>query len=229
MLARLKVAIIGEYNFTYYSHQATNLALDHTSIFLDIEISYYWIRTSEATLFKSSQWDQYDAIWISPGPFNNYFYLHGIIKELSKLKIPVLITGDAFKTLIDVIIVNNSLNPQQEKLISDNLISGNSFEKINVIPHSKIFIELLKNHQIDEFSSSRFSIYPQLLEQIIPTIIDIEAYNQFEEPEVISLQGHPFFLATAYCPQITSTRELPHPLIYTLIKIGMGNKGLIQI
>lgn len=227
MLPQLKVAIIGEYNFTYYSHQATNLALDHTSLFLEVDINYYWIRTSEATLFKPTQWDQYDAIWIAPGPFSNYFYLHGIIKELSKLSVPVLLTGDSFKTLIDVIIVNHNLNPNQEKLISDNLISGNSFEKINVIPHSKVFIDLLKHHQIDEFSSSRFSIYPQLLQQICPAIIDVEAYNQFEEPEIISLQEHPFFVAAAYCPQITSTRELPHPIIYTLIKMGMINKGLI--
>ena len=39
----IKIAIIGDYNFTYNSHQATNLSLDHASRFLDIEINYYWI------------------------------------------------------------------------------------------------------------------------------------------------------------------------------------------
>ena len=34
----LKIAVIGDYNFTYNSHQATNLALDHAGIFLDITV-----------------------------------------------------------------------------------------------------------------------------------------------------------------------------------------------
>lgn len=226
MLPQLKVAIIGEYNFTYYSHQATNLALDHAALFLDVDVNYYWIRTADAALFKTSNWEQFDAVWIAPGPFSNYFFLHGILKDLMPLSVPVIVTGEAFKTFIEMIIIKHNLNSQQEKLISDNLISGSSFEKINVIPHSTVFTKLLKNHQLDEFSSSRYSIYPQLLTQITEKIVDVEAFNQFEDPEIISLQKHPFYVAIAYCPQITSTRELPHPLVYTLLKIGMINKDL---
>ncbi len=221
MSATLKVAIVGEYNFTYYTHQATNLALEHAALFLEVEINYYWIRTTEAASYKSSNWEQFDAIWIAPGPFSNFFFLLGIIKDLMYLNVPTLLTGESFKTFIEAIIVNNQLNGQQEKLISDNLIQGNNFEKINVIPHSSTFITLLQNHQLDEFSSSRFSIYPQLLSHLTTDFVDIEAYNQFEDPEILSLKNHPFFVAVAYCPQITSTRELPHPLVYTLLKIGM--------
>jgi CTP synthase (UTP-ammonia lyase) len=54
-------------------------------------------------------------------------------------------------------------------------------------------------------------------------IIDIEAYNQFEEPEVISLKKHDFFVACNFCPQISSTREIPHPLIYTFIKAAISD------
>jgi CTP synthase (UTP-ammonia lyase) len=57
---------------------------------------------------------------------------------------------------------------------------------------------------------------------LIAEIIDVEAYNQFEEPEIISLKNHDFFVACANCPQISSTRELPHPLIYTFIKAAMA-------
>jgi CTP synthase (UTP-ammonia lyase) len=46
----------------------------------------------------------------------------------------------------------------------------------------------------------------------------IEAYNHFEEVEIISLANKDFFLACGFCPQISSTREIPHPIIYTFIK-----------
>ena len=54
----LKIAIIGDYNFTYNSHQATNLALDHSARFLDIEINYYWIKVSEAAQAKTQFYEQ---------------------------------------------------------------------------------------------------------------------------------------------------------------------------
>jgi CTP synthase (UTP-ammonia lyase) len=71
-------------------------------------------------------------------------------------------------------------------------------------------------------TSSRYSLYPQLIQGLTNEIIDIEAYNQFEEPEVISLKNHNFFVACSYCPQISSTREIPHPLIYTFVKAALA-------
>jgi CTP synthase (UTP-ammonia lyase) len=65
-----------------------------------------------------------------------------------------------------------------------------------------------------------------LLEQLVGQFIDVEAVNQFEDPEIISLRKHPFFLATSFCPQISSTRDLPHPLVYTFIKMAAGDQRL---
>jgi CTP synthase (UTP-ammonia lyase) len=214
----IKIAIIGDYNFTYNSHQATNLSIDHSGRFLEIDINYYWIKITEAAQFKTQQFEQFDGIWIAPGPFNNIFFLNGIIRTISSLSIPVLMTGESIKSLIEVLINSYQLNPNGEKLISDNLVDGNTFERLHIYPHSKAFIQLYENHSNVELTSSRYSLYPQLIQGLTSEIIDIEAFNQFEEPEVLSLKNHPFFLACGYCPQISSTREIPHPLIYTFIK-----------
>ena len=48
----LKIAIIGDYNFTFNAHHATNLSLDHSSEFLEYEVNYYWIKISEALKHK---------------------------------------------------------------------------------------------------------------------------------------------------------------------------------
>jgi len=44
MSEALKIAIIGDYNFTFNAHHATNLSLDHSSEFLEVELNYYWIK-----------------------------------------------------------------------------------------------------------------------------------------------------------------------------------------
>ena len=97
----LKIAIIGDYNFTYNAHQATNLAIDHAARFLEVDINYYWIKTNEAAQFKPSQFEQFDGIWVAPGPYQNAFFLIGIIRNLSQMKIPVLLTGESHRHFIE--------------------------------------------------------------------------------------------------------------------------------
>lgn len=219
MSQSLKIAIVGDYNFTYNSHHATNLAIDHSSQFLDIDISYYWIKLSEVVKFRAQQFQQYDGIWIAPGPIKSPFFLHGIIREIIGKPIPVLITGEGYKIFLEVLISLYQLNPRNEKLISDNLVEGEQFEKIFITPNSRAFAQLYENHSHEELTSSRFSLYPQLIHQLEDNIADMEAYNQFEDPEVISLKNHDFFLGCGFCPQISSTREIPHPIIYTFMKM----------
>ncbi len=214
----LKIAIIGDFNFSYNSHHATNLAIDHSAHFLDIEINYYWIKLNEVVKFKRQQYQEYDGYIVAPGPILNPFFLHGILKELIKIQTPVLVNGEPFSILLDVLINMYRLSSQQEKLISDNLVEGQHFEKINISPHSESFRMLYQNYSTIELTSSRFSMYPQLVHSSTEDVADIEAYNQFEDAEIISLKSHPFFVATGFSPQISSTRELPHPLFYTFFK-----------
>lgn len=221
----IKIAIVGDYNFTYNSHHATNLAIDHSAQFLEVEASYYWIKLNEFIKFRPQQYEEYDAIWIAPGPIKNPFFLHGIIKEITAKNIPVLITGEGYRTLIDVLIQMYQLNPKGEKLISENLVEGEQFEKIHIVPHSNVFIKLYENYSKVELTSSRYSLYPQLINALSDDIADVEAYNQFEDPEVISLKNHDFFVACAFCPQISSTREIPHPVIYTFMKMAIAQVG----
>jgi CTP synthase (UTP-ammonia lyase) len=219
---RFKIAIIGDYNFTYNTHHATNLALDHSAYFLETEINYYWIKLSEASQLKAFQFEEYDGVWISPGPFKNPFYLTPVIEQLLKLKLPTFITGEGFKALIDVLVRFDNINLSNDKFISDNLIAGNQFEQIQIFPHSKALNKLYENRNPIELTSSRYSLYPHLISVLTKDFIDIEGYNQFEEPEIISLKNHLFFVSCGFCPQISSTREIPHPLIYTFLKACMN-------
>lgn len=218
MSQSLKIGIIGDYNFTYNSHHATNLALDHAAQFLELDVNYYWIKLNEVIKFRPQHFEEYDGFLIAPGPIKNEFFLHGIIKEIIAKNIPTIITGDGYRTFLEVLINTYQLNTKKEKLISDNLVEGNQFEKIVITPNSKAFIQLYENYSKVELTATRYSLYPQLISSLENDIADIEAYNQFEDPEVISLKNHVFFVACGFCPQISSTRELPHPIIYTFMK-----------
>jgi len=116
MVDGLKIIIIGDYNFSYNSHHATNLAFDHASNFLDIEISYYWVKLSEVIHFKPQHFDQYDGIFVAPGPIKNQFYLNAILNEISTKKTPTLITGIGYKVFLEVLIQKYRLNTKKRKV-----------------------------------------------------------------------------------------------------------------
>ena len=137
----------------------------------------------------------------------------------------MLITGEGFKIFLEYLITFHQLTSYQEKLISENLVAGNSFERLTIDPKSKAFKKLYENFSNIELTSSRYSIYPQLKEQLKNNYIDIEATNQFDDLEIISLKNHMFFISCAFCPQISSTRDMPHPIIYTFLKMAVEKRN----
>lgn len=217
-MKQLKIGIIGDFNFTYNTHHATNLSLDHAGDFLEVELSYYWMRVNEFLTLKPTQFSNFDGLWLAPGPYLNGFYLNGVIDILLQASVPVFITGEGFKHLLDVLIQRNNLNPNGEKLVSDNLVEGNQFERVFIEPSSAELKQLYASRNSLELTATRYSMYPQLIENMSLLQLDVEAHNQFEEPEIISLKSKNFFVACGFCPQISSTRELPHPLVYTFVK-----------
>jgi len=221
MAESIKIAIIGDFNFTYNAHHATNLALEHSERFLEIDVNYYWIRLSEAVNMRPQAYNMYDGVWIAPGPFTNEFFLAGIISNILYQKVPTLLTGESYKVLIELLVKQNNINPNGEKLISDNLVSGNQFEPVQIAPQSNEMQKLYATHSNIELTSARYSLYPQLISALNKDVLIAEAYDQFEEPEIVRLINHPYTIATMFCPQISSTREMPHPLVNSFIRACM--------
>lgn len=211
MHQRIKIAIIGDFNFTYNAHHATNLAIEHTQRLLEQEINHYWIRIQEAALFSKKKFEDFDGIWIAPGPFSNLFFLQGILNLILQTKTPLFITGEAYKTFVEVL-VRQDTNISNEKIISDNLVQGDLFEAVEIKPLSAETKKAYLNHSNIELSSCVYSIYPKIKEEL-RDVVEIVAENSLDEATILQLKNHPFCMASMFIPQISSTREMPHPLV----------------
>jgi CTP synthase (UTP-ammonia lyase) len=211
----VKIAIVGDFNFTFNAHHATNLSLEHVQHLLEIEINHYWVRLHEAAAYSTKHFDEFDGIWIAPGPFSNTFYLQGILRNLITSKIPVLITGDGFKEFVEVL-SKEYTQFGNTKVISDNLFEGNRFQEVQIQPCTKEMDKIYFNHTNSELSSCHFSIYPEIMTQLSPAI-EILAKNKFDDVEIVQLKSHPSYMACMFLPQISSTRDIPHPLISNFV------------
>jgi CTP synthase (UTP-ammonia lyase) len=217
-MSAIKIAIIGDFNFAYNAHHATNLSLDHSSNFLDEEINYYWIRPSELLSFKKNELLDYDGVWLAPGPYLNEFYFSGAVKEVINSKLPALVTGEGFYHVIDYYVKQYSLNPRNEKVISDNLVSGNQFDSVQIAPVGSFGIKIYSTHNSIELTSTRFSVYPNLVEVLRDDFIYVDAKDQFDEVQLFRLADRLDIIVAMYLPQISSTRDLPHPIINAFVR-----------
>lgn len=213
----IRIAIIGDYNFAYHSHNATNQALQHSENVLDIRLNYYWLNEKECCEDNIDFHNDYDGVIIAPGPYRQPFYFESIISKLLQKNIPVLGTGDCFKILVETHFQQKGYDITRERIVSENLIEGNYFTGITLDKFTKDFSKLYMNKGLTEYSSSRFSILPQYTE-LLGESFEIGARNQYFDPEILKSKIHPFFMFTMFCPQITSTVDLPHPIFTYFIK-----------
>ena len=219
MKKQIKIAILGAFNYTYNTHHAVNFALNHAIDFLDIQCDYYWIKYNQFSELTEQQKDEFNGFWLGPKPFLFPDLIHPIIQELLAKNKTVLITDEAFKQFIETIAFTYNISNTQQKIISENTLHENSiFERLELTPISSALQQLYENFDNQELTSSKYSIYPQFVDQIKQEVLDIDAVNQFNEPIVFSLKNQKFFVATSFCPQISSTIDKPHPIIYTFLK-----------
>lgn len=218
MPRRLKILIIGDYNFTYNTHVVINHAIDHACEFLQVNCDYYWMKLRDFSGISTRDIKAYDGFWLAPSPFFDVTFLTETVAQLEEQTKPVLITGEGFEALIQDIAVKNHLCDKEEKIISENIINKRDFESVKIFPTTSQMTKLYENHSNVELTTCHYSIYPTIVEKSISSLLDIEAINEFEEPVIVSLKNRVFFVATSFCPHISSQRGHSHPLIYTFIK-----------
>ncbi|MFK8045757.1 MAG: hypothetical protein AB8B72_09685 [Crocinitomicaceae bacterium] len=213
----IRIVIIGDYNFAYHSHNATNKALQHVEKILDQQINFFWYGEHEFCEFKDEEIQGYDGVLIAPGPFQKPFYFTSIIDRLKVMDMPVLGTGEIFKIVVQSHFSDLQLNKNGEKIISDNLVDGNHFTQVNLTNLSPECDKIYIHRGAVEFSSSRFSILPQYSD-ILAESFEIGARNQYFDPEIIKSKDLNFFMFTMFCPQMNSSEDIPHPLFTYFIK-----------
>lgn len=214
----IRIAVLGNYNFAYHSHNATNKAIQHCEKILNQPINFYWLNETEFCEFSLEEiCDKFDGVYIAPGPFVKPFYFTSIFKTLLNVDIPVFGSGEVYRLLIQYHFESKGYDLKEDRIISENLVNGNHFTQISLDKFSSECEKIYIHRGGAEYTSSRYSILPQYSD-ILAKDFEIGARNQYFDPEIIKFKAHPFFVFTMFCPQIRSTEDIPHPIITYFIK-----------
>ncbi|WP_143310849.1 CTP synthase C-terminal region-related (seleno)protein [Chitinophaga vietnamensis] len=229
-----RVGIVGDFDPASYTHKATTNALVHAGAALRLTMSTDWIPTDQIIRRFRSIIQRYDAFWIAPGsPYKDFNGVLKLINHARRNHVPVLGTCGGFQHMViefarNVLRISDAqhaeYDPYASKLVINPLscpMAGKALE-ISITDKSSQAYRLLGEHIIENYYCN-FGLNPAYQDQLHHNGFRIAGSDSMNEARILELEGHPFFIATLFVPQVKSTPDEPHPLALGLLR-AMVNK-----
>jgi len=231
----LNIGIIGDYNQNLQYHSLTENAINHTGNALHVSILSKWIPTQSLNSKAGKQTlEQFDAIWAAPGDYQSMQGALEGIRFSRENKVPFLGTCGGFQHALleyarNVMGIQDAehqeTSPDAPVLFITKLscsLAGET-QAIRVMTDSQAYGEY-KESRVTEHFVCNFGINPEFRGKIEKSHLNIAGIDDNNEIRLVELSDHPFFMATLYQPQISSTPDHPHPLIMAFVKTALSKK-----
>jgi CTP synthase (UTP-ammonia lyase) len=229
----LTVGIIGDFNPASRFHLATDAALRHAASALALAVDVVWLPTPslegkgrEATLA------QFDALWCAPG--SPYASMDGALQSIRFARErgrPFVGTWGGFQhTLVEyartVLGIADAEHEESAPDASDLVISRLSCslvgttQTITLTPGS-LAHRLYGQTAVTEVFACNFGLNPHYRDLFQNSELRVSGIDADDEVRMVELPGHPFFVATLFLPQVSSSEVSPHPLITGYLRAAL--------
>lgn len=225
----LRIGILGDYDPTRPTHAATDAAIGHVAASLNVPVEARWFPTPQLVPPVDDLLRGCAAIWCAPG--SPYAQMQGALDGIAYARrngIPFLGTCAGFQHAV-IEFARNVLgfaDAQHAEYDADaSLLFVNELScsllgetmPIRLEPESRAFA-LYGTRDITEQYYCRFGVNPAYQDLLHQAGLRIAGRDDAGEARILELEGHPFFVATLFVPQQSSTPARPHPLIRALVQ-----------
>jgi CTP synthase (UTP-ammonia lyase) len=225
----LNIAIIGEFNPSFVPHEKTNAALGQMCALLALHIDATWISTGDLYDEPQAKLSLFDAIWIAPGsPYRSMLGALKAIRFARETETPLLGTcGGGQHVIIEyarnVLGFDDAHHPQYDPHAANlfvmplsSALAGRTME-VHLEPRSRV-AEIYGATRVEERYYCNFGLNPKHQRQLHAGGLVTVGRDSQGESHILTLEDHPFFVATHFIPQLTSTPMRPHPLIAAFVR-----------
>jgi CTP synthase (UTP-ammonia lyase) len=210
-----RIGIVGERIPDFPPHLATDAALEHTAEALGVELDARWIATDE-------ELPELDAIWCAPGsPYRSLYGALAALRHGRERGVPTLGTcGGCQHMLLEF--ARNVLgfedaqhaeyDPDASRLFVTPLVCEVAGRTMHVTldPATRLYGGAT---EVQEQYYCNFGLNPDYREQLDAAGFRITGVDADGDARVFELDGHPFYVATLFVPQMRSERGRPHPVV----------------
>jgi len=238
--APTKIAIIGDFNPDYVSHQTTGPALEHAAAALGIPVESRWIATDSIPPDQpESVLDAYDGFWINAGsPYRSRPGALAAIRYAREGKRPILATCAGFQYgLLEFahhvlgrtdleheedapnassLLIHQVSCPVPERKEGSPKLSGPA-QRVHLREDSRAR-EIFGNDRTDEEYFCNFELNPDFDELFEEQGLEFTGFGDRGDSRIFELPDHPFYIATLFQPQRRSRPGAPHPMVAALVR-----------
>ena len=220
------IAILGEYSANFEPHTATNAAITHSSAALRVEINAHWVSTE---CIREDLFETHAAIWIAPGsPYKNMKKTLWAIRYARKNRVPCFGTCGGFQHIVieyarNVLNIADAQHAEYDPYASNLFISelecplAGREMRLRFVEDSRV-ADIYGVLSAVERYYCNFGVNPDHEADLTSDDLRVVGSDAEGEIRVVELSDHPFYVATLFVPQATSTLSEPHPLVTEFVK-----------
>jgi CTP synthase (UTP-ammonia lyase) len=222
------IGIIGDRDPTFEPHRATDEGLRHSADALGRGLRVEWLPT-DALAADPQQASRFDGLVCAPGsPYRSLDGALAAVRLARTTGVPLLGTCGGFQHVVleyarNVLGIANAAHaeydPYASNLFVDVLacsLAGRTME-VRLTAGSRV-AEAYGGLTGDERYYCNFGLTRAAADRLEAGGLRVTGVDQDGEPRVVELPDHPFFVATLFVPQASSTADRPHPLVTRLVE-----------
>jgi hypothetical protein len=229
----VSIGIIGDYDATRETHQTTVPAIEHAAMALGVDITSTWVPTERVESEATGILDSLDALVIAPG--SPYRSLHGALSAIEHARvgdIPLLGTCGGFQHMIlefarNVLGFDDAQHAEYDPYASTLFITPLSCSlagetmTVHLRDGTKAALAYGTKTTKERYYCN-FGLNPEYVHAIADGGLLMSGVDHDGEERIVELPDHPFFLASLFVPQTSSTPGAPHPLFTALLGAATG-------
>jgi len=230
----ISIGVVGDYNPANVTHVATTTGIRDAAAAVGVAAEVTWIPTEEIRPDDDLRaLLGYDGLFISPGsPYKNIDGALAAIEHARLRSIPLLGTCGGFQHIVveyarNVAGFTDAEHAEHHPYASTLFITPLSCSLVGQtlavqIRANTIAAKAYGRATATERYYCNFGLNPDHVKTIVEAGLTVSGTDSDDEPRILELPSHPFFVGTLFVPQTSSTPETPHPILLAFVTAADG-------
>jgi CTP synthase (UTP-ammonia lyase) len=232
MTTPARLAIVGDYDPTMYTHLAIDTALAHVREQREHALEWSWVGTSMLTSDIAARLALIDAVWIAPGsPYASMEGALTAIRHARQSNLPLLGVCGGFQHVVveyarNVAGFADADHAESNPGAATAVVSPLSCSLVG--KSAPVFLDpgcrtasIYGRWRIVERYHCSYGLNPNFRAALHGAGLHVVGEDDRGDARVVELSDHPFFIATLFQPQLESTPTSPAPLVRALVNAAI--------
>ncbi len=229
MSQQVSVAIAGDHDPSSATQRETGASLDHAAAALQLDVSYRWVPTPLLAKGARRVLAATGGVWIAPG--SPYASMEGALAAVRLAReegVPLLGTCGGFQHVVieyarSVLGFEDAQHAEYDPLAPNLFVTPLSCSlagrqmQVALEPGSRA-AGCYGATTVEERYHCRFGLNPEHQALLHARGLRVVGVDADGEARVLEIPEHPFFVATLFVPQTSSSAGSPHPLVTAFVR-----------